>query len=562
MRMRARIQAKSQRHKPSVSNSSLRREVLELRAENAELRAKVAQQEKQIEQLKRKYRDAKDEAHSWRDRYLKLQEQSREEIASLNLRIKTLEDTLEQVRSTLAWHEKTTFGDRSEKEDKPKAAAASSRGKRPGAPGYGRKERENLREETNHIGVPVEQRTCWCCGKPYRRLDSGDRSTVIELIQELIKVIDLGEKYVKDCSCDEGKKPRFVSSDPPARLFPRALLGPALWTDIFIEKFLFQKPLQRISQKYELLGAPVPVSTICSGLKKIDPLFDAMYEAIKNRAKGAEQWNMDETMWRVFGTNAQSKKWWLWVVVTADCCVYMLDPSRSADLPKGFFEGVSQGILISDRYSAYKSLVSSIRKAYCWAHVRRDFTKIRDGIPRLSRWAQGYIDSIGELFELNAKRTSVILRIRDDKRDFSYLAVKQKLEEIQQKYENDLKTDLSDRQKKVLTSLKKHWSGLTIFLDEPMVPMDNNAAERALRNPVVGRKNYYGSGSDWSGHLSAKIFSIFQTWLCNALDPIRMLQDFFTRTAQARGQPPPAEDYLPWTMSEERAEFFKLRKKR
>jgi hypothetical protein len=49
--------------------------------------------------------------------------------------------------------------------------------------------------------------------------------------------------------------------------------------------------------------------------------------------------------------------------------------------------------------------------------------------------------------------------------------------------------------RKTLTGLQEHWSGLTRFLDDRRVPLDNNASERANRGPAVGRKNYYGSGS-------------------------------------------------------------------
>jgi len=45
--------------------------------------------------------------------------------------------------------------------------------------------------------------------------------------------------------------------------------------------------------------------------------------------------------------------------------------------------------------------------------------------------------------------------------------------------------------------------------------MDNNEAERRLRNPVVGRKNYYGNGSVWSGVLSAR-----QRGGVSALEPL------------------------------------------
>lgn len=551
--MRPQTKAKTKRHQTTQSAIDLKREI-------AQLKQVTSAQKEEIEGLKSRLETAKKNEQDWRMRYMKAQERQQDEVALLNLRIKELQETLEQVKTTLAWHEKHSFGDRTEKTKTEKKEPRGSRGKREGAPGYGRKDRPNLDSEEVQHDVSPEKRTCSCCGKPYRRLGSSNRSKMIELVQQLFQVVDTGHKYVKDCPCDEGSKPRIVAADPPARLYPRALLGPMLWADILVEKFLFQKPLQRISQKYQLLGAHVPVSTICSGLKKIAPMLDDLYEGIKNRAKGAEQWNMDETMWRVFGTNNRSdnRKWWLWVVVTADCWLFLLDPKRSSDVPKTFFEGVSSGVLITDRYSAYKSLLSSIRKAYCWAHVRRDFLKIRDGIPRLHDWADEYVTLIDQLFDLNEKRTAVLFADSDEQQDTAFYAVKYKLDEIQRKSDRELRRKLNDRQKKVLTSLKRHWEGLTIFLNQPQVPMDNNAAERALRNAAVGRKMYYGSGSDWSGEFAAKMFTILQTWLCNGLDPIKMLEDFLTKTAEARGQPPPADDYLPWKMPPERQEHFRL----
>ena len=55
-----------------------------------------------------------------------------------------------------------------------------------------------------------------------------------------------------------------------------------------------------------------------------------------------------------------------------------------------------------------------------------------------------------------------------------------------------------------LTSLDQHWPGLTVFVDHPEVPLDNNTAERCQRGPVLGRKNYDGSGSLWSGRLASR----------------------------------------------------------
>ena len=73
--------------------------------------------------------------------------------------------------------------------------------------------------------------------------------------------------------------------------------------------------------------------------------------------------------------------------------------------------------------------------------------------------------------------------------------------------------------RKVLESLGDHWTGLTVFVEHPEVPMDNNTAERSERGPVVGRKNYYGSGAVWSGRLAAMLFSLFQTLCLWGLNP-------------------------------------------
>jgi len=83
--------------------------------------------------------------------------------------------------------------------------------------------------------------------------------------------------------------------------------------------------------------------------------------------------------------------------------------------------------------------------------------------------------------------------------------------------------------------------------------IDNNTAERILRNPVVGRKNYYGSGSVWSAHLAASIFSVVQTILLWGLNPHHWLSAFLQACADNGGQSPTdLSSFLPWQMTAER----------
>lgn len=81
--------------------------------------------------------------------------------------------------------------------------------------------------------------------------------------------------------------------------------------------------------------------------------------------------------------------------------------------------------------------------------------------------------------------------------------------------------------------------------------MDNNSAERAIRNPVLGRKNYYGSGSIWSAELAAMMFSQLQTIELWQLNPRHWLQDYLTACAKLGGiAPADLTPFLPWSMSE------------
>ena len=111
--------------------------------------------------------------------------------------------------------------------------------------------------------------------------------------------------------------------------------------------------------------------------------------------------------------------------------------------------------------------------------------------------------------------------------------------------------------RKVLTSLQEHWSGLTLFVDDPRIPMDNNISERRLRGPALGRKNYYGSGAEWSGRLAATLFSILATLKMWQINPRLWLRWFLDSCAAAGGQAPPdIQPFLPWNLSaEKRAEL-------
>jgi transposase len=107
--------------------------------------------------------------------------------------------------------------------------------------------------------------------------------------------------------------------------------------------------------------------------------------------------------------------------------------------------------------------------------------------------------------------------------------------------------------RKVLKSLQEHWTGLVRFVDDPSIPMDNNASERAVRGPAVARKNFYGSGSLWSGRLAATMFSLLATLARWKINPRLWLTWYLENCASGSGKvPEDIQPFLPWNLSRER----------
>ncbi len=204
-----------------------------------------------------------------------------------------------------------------------------------------------------------------------------------------------------------------------------------------------------------------------------------------------------------------------------------------------------------DRYSAYKKfarLHPGVLLAFCWAHARRDFLELANSYPELSTWAMGWVDEIGKLYQLNSLRLQA--PAGSAQRATRQSALRQALRSMSSRRDQALADIvLAQPAAKVLQSMKEHWSGLTVFVKHPWVPMDNNVAERDARLAVVGRKNFYGSGSLWSGQLAATMYSLLMTaklWKLNA----RTWLSAYLQACADNGNQAPADisAFLPWSM--------------
>jgi transposase len=169
--------------------------------------------------------------------------------------------------------------------------------------------------------------------------------------------------------------------------------------------------------------------------------------------------------------------------------------------------------------------------------------------PKLSVWAVEWLTRIGELYKRNGERLAEKAQSQPFKEKDEKL--RQAVEEMRKSMETQLQDEkLHPAAKKVLQSMKEHWVGLTLFVDHPHVPMDNNCGERRLRIAALCRKNYYGSGSEWSGKLAVWMFSIVGTLNKHGINPRKWLTAYLQACAEAQSKvPEDVEKWLPWNLS-------------
>lgn len=481
-----------------------------------------------------------------------------------------LKNEIEELKAKLSLRERQLFGRKSERRkgktpdgggQRGAKKTGRNRGQQPGAPGHGRRLQQGLLSKDVHHDFPDSEKCCPCCGLPFEEMPGTEDSEEVVVEVRAHRRVYKRKRYKPTCQCPG--IPGIVTAPVPEKLIPKGSLHLSFWVMVLLDKFLFQRPTYRLLMDLRLTqGLDIPQGTVTGGLKRLTPLFEPLYEAIIIKNRSDSRWHADETRWLVFVEleGKQGHKWYLWVFRSQTTVVYVLDPSRSASVPKAHFGEKAEGIISADRYSAYKVLLKwcKLLIAFCWAHVRRDFLGVAKDWPKQNEsWGLEWVDKIGELYGLNDQR----LLVRDDPQDFAKADAE--LREAIDRMADERAAELADvnlhpARRKVLESMERHWSGLTLFVDHPEVPMDNSEAERLIRNPVVGRKNYYGSGSLWSGFLAAMLFSLFQTLLVWGINPRLWLTDYLQRCAECGCEPPEdAAAFLPWNLNDEQLSRYR-----
>jgi transposase len=208
----------------------------------------------------------------------------------------------------------------------------------------------------------------------------------------------------------------------------------------------------------------------------------------------------------------------MWCLTAPGVVVHRIRDDKGAATFKALV-GAYRGIIVCDALKTHEAGArgnDAIALAGCWAHVFRKFEEAAADHPEAHhalRW-------IGKLYEI-------------DDRSEGNLEKKMALRSAEStEVIAALKTWVWSQA--VLKTLSignaagyvvANWDRLTRFLKDARIPLDNNATERGIRGPVVGRKNHYGSKSRRGTEVASLFYSLLETAKLHGVDPARYLRD-------------------------------------
>jgi len=376
------------------------------------------------------------------------------------------------------------------------------------------------------------------------------------------RVVHRRRKYARCCRCPV---PAVRTAPAPARLIGKGLFSVEFCVNLLIAKYALGLPFNRVIAMLSFQGLELAPGTLAGVARRLDDLLAPLAAAIAARNAAAGHAHADETSWRVFGQPADNggSRWWLWVFTAADTVVYRIAPSRSLKVLEGHYgardgqlpEGRGPLVLSSDFYSVYRSFseVDGVEPLWCWAHIRRYFIRAGDAHRQdLRAWADAWTARIGVLYAAHRQLAAAPDGTPGHAR--AAAAFEAALEEIDacrriQGAKPDL---LHPAAAKVLATVDREWHGLAAHRGFPGLPLDNNTAERAIRTPVVGRKNYNGSGSRWAAELAGHTWTILGTARIAGHNPRAYLGTYLQACAANGGKPPAGQALdalLPWNIT-------------
>ena len=432
---------------------------------------------------------------------------------------------------------------------------------------YKRKKRTGKKEEdlsdfevteTIEYKLAGEDRYCPECGKKYKIVT---KETVkrLKFVPAKFEVVE-EVTYVYSCpECGFMKRPEKT----PPLVSGGSIATPSLVAGIMNAKYVNGMPLARQEREFARYNLNLSTKTMANWIigcanRYLKPLYDRMKEEfLKSRYI-----HCDETRIQVIGEPDQkgTTQNWMWVYLTDEysesprMALFDYERTRAGYHPVKFLDGRFHGYLTCDGYQAYHGLDDSITVTGCFTHARRRFdaalTALKKDFTReqlKETVAYNAMTRIGILYKVEELTRNKTPEERYEERQKQSRPVVDALFEWLHSMEDsvDRSSLIGDA---ILYTLNQE-PYLRRYLDDGHLSIDNNSAERAIKNFAVGRRNWLFAKSIRGADASAVVYSITETALLNGLKPYVYLTYVLDQIRQMGPFPKPdeLERLLPWS---------------
>lgn len=352
----------------------------------------------------------------------------------------------------------------------------------------------------------------------------GDQSNVVRRIEHVREHL-VSVEYVLQTLASKDNE-HIITASAPSGVIEGGHYGAGVYANVIVSKCVDSIPLYRIEKIFERGGFAISRSTLCALFHRSAELLEPVYKRLVEIARQASYVGADETG-LAMQNEGKCKKAWIWTLHCSTVIAYVFSKSRAGKVAKKLI-GDTQGYLHVDGYSAYNAVCGEngrIRVA-CWAHARRLFFKAFKDFPD----AKKMLDWIVDLYrvEYTAANQEILGTIE-------HLELREKLSvPILEK----MKAWLDEKESmhppkgklgKAINYTLKRWDDLIVFTTDPMLRLDNNLSENALRIVALGRKNFLFVGHEEGGQNLAVLQTIVATCKLHGVNPYEYIKDVLIR---------------------------------
>lgn len=418
--------------------------------------------------------------------------------------------------------------------------------KRHSKKGSQRSEQKALPVEESTCELDAADLACPCCGKEMTEwVGHEDSSEVVDVIEVRYKLKKEKRRKYR-CGCGH-----IESALGTPKLVPGGRYSVDFGIHVVVSRYQDQIPINRLAKMMERAGLVITTQTLWDQVYRVATLLEPAKARLLEVLKKEDVVLGDETRWPLLGGRSGknlekkhgTKNWFIWALLGRSGVVYEFQNSRSNDAGRTLLKDF-KGVVVADGYVVYRSLAKEcgFTLAHDWTHVRRRFIEAEATEPAL---AAQFVQDIGQLFLIEREIKAATKGLNDD--DAQAVTLKLRQEKSRPIVEAIGRQAVQVRAQKespigrALTYLANRWEGLQVFLTKPEVPITSNGVERALRNPVVGRKTSLGSRSERGIKAASILYTLIQSALQHGLDPPEYLRVALNAALEGRTIPLPHE---------------------